>query len=136
MLFENADMEKAEKTLCGDRPKRLIEADVFEAPDHYRIELSLPGFRRDRIGVTLENGCLCVEASGETSEETGEKKTEKETGKYLRKEREEGSCGRSFYLGTEIREDQIRADLENGILTLFLPKRQGQPQEKRQIPIG
>ncbi len=62
---------------------------------------------------------------------------EKEEGKYLRRERYTGSCQRSFYVGEYLRQEDIRASFQNGILTLFVPKEdKTKTEEKKYITIA
>ena len=61
---------------------------------------------------------------------------DKKTGKYIRKERYAGSMSRSFYVGENMKEEDIHAKYENGILTLDVPKEQKKAvPEKRYIAI-
>ena len=53
---------------------------------------------------------------------------EKETGKYIRRERYAGACQRSFYVGEDITEQDIKAEFKHGILKLFVPKKEAQPK--------
>ena len=61
----------------------------------------------------------------------------KKTGKYLRRERYAGSCQRSFYVGKDITEEDIKAQFRHGMLTLFVPKKEAKPvvEEKKNITI-
>ena len=61
----------------------------------------------------------------------------KKTGKYLRRERYAGSCQRSFYVGKDITEEDIKAQFQHGMLTLFVPKKEAKPvvEEKKHITI-
>ena len=49
---------------------------------------------------------------------------EKDTGKYIRRERYAGSCERSFYVGEDITEEDIKGEFKHGILKLFVPKKE------------
>ena len=62
---------------------------------------------------------------------------EKETGKYIRRERYAGACQRSYYVGEDITEEDIRAEFKHGILKLFVPKKEVKPavEEKKYISI-
>ena len=61
----------------------------------------------------------------------------KKTGKYLRRERYAGSCQRSFYVGKDTTEEDIKAQFQHGMLTLFVPKKEVKPvvEEKKHITI-
>ena len=57
--------------------------------------------------------------------------------KYVRRERYAGACQRSYYVGEDITEEDIKATFEHGILTLFVPKKEAKPavEEKKHIAI-
>lgn len=92
---------------------RDMRTDIRETEDGYRLDIEMPGFSKDQINVSLQDGYLTV--SGEKHAEKGEK--------YLRKEISE-SFRRSYYIGTEVPEESVRAKYENGILSLTVPKSQ------------
>ena len=62
---------------------------------------------------------------------------EKETGRYIRRERYAGACQRSYYVGEDITEEDIKAEFKHGILKLFVPKKEAKPavEEKKYITI-
>ena len=78
-----------------------------------------------------EYGYLNIEAKVNS-----EKEDEAEE-KYVRKERYCGECSRSFYVGNQLKEDDIEASFKNGILKLEVPKKQIEDESKtvKQIPI-
>ena len=55
---------------------------------------------------------------------------EKQTGKYIRKERYTGACERSFYVGENLTEEDIKAKFKHGILTLTVPKKEAKAVEE------
>ena len=64
-------------------------------------------------------------------------KDEKEEGKYVRKERFVGECSRSFYVGEDVKQDDIKASFRNGTLKIEIPKKDESKElpEKKYIPI-
>lgn len=64
-------------------------------------------------------------------------KEEKEEGKFVRKERYMGSCSRSFYVGNEVKSEDIKASFKNGTLKIEVPKKEEQAKlpDKKYIPI-
>lgn len=95
--------------------------------------MDLPGFKKDEIKASLENGYLTI-----TAEKGLEKDQKEEEGKkYICRERYSGSCQRTFYVGDEIEQDDIKASFKHGILRLDIPKKQPKPQveEKKCISI-
>ena len=92
----------------------------------------MPGFNKEDLKAELKEGYLTISAS--TNKDNGEKD---ENGKYIRRERYVGSCSRSFYVGEEIKQDDIKAKFENGILKISVPKKEAQPkvEEDKHIAI-
>ena len=98
----------------------LMKTDVKEHEDGYELEISLPGYKKEDINAELKDGYLVINASTSGSND----ETDEKTGKYIRKERYSGSCSRSFYVGDDVTQEDIRAKYENGILTLAIPKKE------------
>ena len=71
------------------------------------------------------------------SAEKGLDKEEEKKGKYIRRERYSGSCRRSFHIGDNLKEEDIRASFENGMLKLVFPKEEQRKavEEKKYIAI-
>ncbi len=103
--------------------------DIKDMKNHYEIVADLPGVDRDNLSVTLENGVLTIEAS------TAEEKTEKEEGRIIRQERRTGKYVRSFTLGDDVNESDIKADFKAGVLTLEVPKAQQVESKKVEIAV-
>ena len=127
---ELPELNRAEKKLYGHRGNHLMKTDVHEKENTYELEMDLPGFHREDLQLTLENGTLTVRASKSQENETEEK------GKLLRRERYSGSMQRSFYVGEGVQEEDIHAAFHNGVLCLTIPKKETPKlPEKKQIPI-
>ena len=125
--------DRAEKKLYGHHAANLMKTDIQEHDDGYTLEMDLPGFKKDEIKASLENGYLTI-----TAEKGLEKDQKEEEGKkYICRERYSGSCQRTFYVGDEIEQDDIKASFKHGILRLDIPKKQPKPQveEKKCISI-
>ena len=108
-----------------------MSTDIKEKENGYELEMDLPGFKKDEIQISLENGCLTIAAS------KGLDQSQEEKDHYIRRERYAGACSRSFYVGDTVTEDQIKADFHHGILKLFVPKAQEVPaiEQKKYIAI-
>ena len=130
-FFDDSDMRKAEKKLYGRRGKNIMKTDIQEKDDEYLLEMDLPGFTKDEIQMSLDNGYLTISAAKGLDQDTEEKKT----GKYIRKERYAGACQRSFYVGDGITEADIKATFKHGILTVHIPKKENKVPEKNYISI-
>ena len=96
---------------------RIMKTDVQETDTEYVIAMDLPGFNKDNIQVELKDGYLTISATKSSSDEE-----QYENGKYIRKERFEGSCKRSFYIGEYANEENVKASFNNGVLKLEVPK--------------
>ena len=107
-----------EHKLYGKHASRVMSTDVREHDDHYDVEIDLPGFKKDEIELSLEKGYLTVSASKGLDQEETDKK-----GKVIRQERYAGAMQRSFYVGTALTEEDIKAKFEDGVLTLNVPKK-------------
>jgi HSP20 family protein len=103
--------------------------DVKDKQDHVEISAELPGIKKDDIDITLENGILTL-----TAESHQEDKEEKE-GRIVRQERRYGKYIRSFDLGSGVKEDDIKANFADGVLTLTAPKAKEQLPQAKHIQI-
>lgn len=92
---------------------RELRTDIKETEQNYELDLELPGYGKDEIKVSLDNGYLTVSAEKHAKEEDGKK--------YLRREIRE-STSRSYYVGADVTREQIKAKYDNGILSLVVPK--------------
>ncbi len=122
-FFDDRDMMKLEKKLYGRRGKNLMKTDIKETEGGYELEMDLPGFTKDEIKVSLENGYMTISAAKGLDKDEQDKKS----GRYIRKERYAGSCERSFYVGEDITEEDIKGEFKHGILTLNVPKKEAKP---------
>ena len=112
--------------------KDMMKTDIRDVDGNYELDIDLPGFKKEDVKIQLKDGYLNIQATRE------EKKDEKdEKGKYVRRERYTGTCNRSFYVGNDVTQEDIKAKFENGTLKMFVPKIEPKPQveEKKYIPI-
>ena len=116
-------MKNTEKKLYGRKASHVMKTDIRELDNGYEVVVDLPGFTKDEVQATLENGYLTI--SAEKGLDKDEK--EKESGRYIRKERYAGACSRSFYVGEDITEEDIKAEFKHGLLKLFVPKKEAKP---------
>lgn len=103
----------------------LMRTDVKEYEDAYELHMNLPGYQKEDIQAELKNGYLVINAS--VSQNKDEK--DEKTGKYIRRERYSGSCSRSFYVGKDIMQEDIKAKFENGVLCLTILKKEAKKPE-------
>lgn len=111
---------------------KLMKTDIREKEGEYLLDIDLPGYDKQDIKITVENGYLTVNCK---KEESNEEKDEK--GNYIRRERYSGECSRSFYIGEDIETEDVKASFKNGILTLNIPKKEEQEKipEKKYVEI-
>lgn len=115
----------------NEHESKIMKTDIKEKKDKYLIDVELPGYQKENIKIDVEDGYLTVHA------EMSSDKEEKEEGKFVRKERYVGSCSRSFYVGTEVESEDIKASFKNGMLKLEVPKKEKQKElpEKKYVQI-
>ena len=125
--------KNAERKLYGHHAANLMKTDIKEFDDKYEVEIDLPGFKKDEVTAELNDGYLTVSAAKGLDQD----EQEKETGRYIRRERYAGACQRSYYVGEDITEEDIKAEFKHGILKLFVPKKEAKPvaEEKKYITI-
>ena len=119
--------------LYGKHAQNMMKTDIRETNGSYELDVDLPGFKKDEIQVQLKDGYLTVSAAKGLDQD----EQEKETGRYIRRERYAGACQRSYYVGEDITEEDIKAEFKHGILKLFVPKKEAKPavEEKKYISI-
>lgn len=130
-FYDDKAVKKAEKKLYGRRGRNMMKTDIKEKSDSYELEMDLPGFKKEEIKVELENGYLTISAAKGLDEDEQEKKT----GRYIRRERYAGACQRTFYVGEDVTQEDIKGEFKHGILRLTIPKKAPQVPEKKYIAI-
>ena len=125
------DFEDIDKKLYGKHAAHIMKTDVHEHDDCFEAAIDLPGFKKDEVTITLENGYLVVEAAKGLDKDTKDQK-----GKVIRQERYAGAMQRSFYVGENLTEEDIKAKMEDGVLKLTIPKKDApKVPEKKTIMI-
>lgn len=108
----------------------MMRTDITEDENGFTLTVDLPGVRKENVRASVKDGCLTVTAVLDGGKE--------EDGvKYLRRERTVGNFSRTFYVGDTVTEEDIRAKFENGVLALFIPKKEALPphDDKKYIDI-
>ena len=124
--FDEKFFTEKKDPLYGKNVSRLMKTDVRETEKTYELDIDLPGFKKDEISIELENGYLTVSAAKGLDKDEEDKK-----GKYIRKERYAGAMQRSFYVGENLTDEDIKAKYENGILKLSVPKKPAKAVEAK-----
>ena len=118
--FDDFDrqMQHMDRRLYGRNAKREMKTDVREKEDGYEIDMDLPGFKKDQVELSLENGYLTV-----TANKGFDRDQKDDQGRMIRQERYAGSLQRSFYVGRAMTVEDVKARFEDGVLHLHLPKK-------------
>ena len=91
--------------------------DVVESDKAYTVKLDIPGVNKEDVKVSVDGRKVTVQAKNEKTDERAEGE------QLVYRERSSVSYARSFTLATEVDQTEAAAKLENGVLTLTLPKR-------------
>lgn len=103
-----------------------MKTDIKELENGFDIAIDMPGFDKKDIELTLQNGYLKVEARREENQNDEDN--------FVRRERSY-SCARTYYVGEAIKEEDVKAKYNNGTLELFVPKKQKELPQKKNIQI-
>ena len=105
---------------------QIMKTDVQENDQAYMMDIELPGYAKENVQAELKDGYLTITASKDENKDTKD-----DNGKFIRKERYTGTCKRSFYVGEEVKQEDIKAAFKDGILRLMVPKTQPKVEENR-----
>ncbi len=94
----------------------LMKTDIEDDGTSYVIEIELPGYKKEDVRAELKDGYLTIYADTVSENEVKDQKN------YIRRERYCGSVKRSFYVGSGLKQEDVKAAFENGILKLIVPK--------------
>ena len=110
----------------------LMRTDIKETDQGYELTVNMPGVHKEDVKAELKDGYLTIGAS--VNKNNDQKDQE---GRYIRRERYSGSCSRSFYVGEDVKQEDIKARFEDGTLKLVVPKKEAKPavEEKKYISI-
>lgn len=106
--------------------RAVMKTDIEDDGTNYSIETELPGYSKEQIRADLKDGYLTILANSSAESEDSDSKN------YIHKERYSGSVKRSFYVGTGLRQEDIKATFEQGILKLTVPKEAPKQNEEIQ----
>lgn len=107
----------------------LMKTDIKETSTGYELTIDLPGFKKEDVTAELKDGYLLIEASTKNEHEDSSK-----DGTFLRKERFSGKCTRSYYVGEDVTEADIKARFEDGLLKIDVPKKEKpKPEDTKRL---
>lgn len=115
-----------------DASAGIMRTDIKESDAGYELDIDLPGCKKENVTAELKEGYLTIKAETNRSDEQKD-----ENGRYIRRERYYGNCSRSFYIGEDVTQEDIKAKFEDGILKISIPKKEAKPavEESRFIQI-
>jgi len=105
-----------------------MRVDITESDGHYKVRADLPGVKKEDVNVRVDGNIVQIDA-----EVKKEKETKDAEGKVLRSERYYGAMSRAFTVAQDVDESKAVAKLEDGVLTLDLPKKAGTSSKKLSI---
>ena len=111
-----------------ENPEWKPACDITEDDNEYLVTADLPEVKKDEVKVNIDNGVISISGERKTESEKKDKKK-----KYHRIERSYGSYQRSFRLPENVKEDEVQAEFNDGVLRVHLPKNGSQVQKNIQI---
>ena len=114
-------------TMYSSPSTSVMKTDIKETDTGFELDIDLPGYKKEDVKAQLKDGYMTI--SAKTHQENDEKDS---NGKYVRRERFYGTCSRSFYVGEDITEEDIKAKFEDGILKISVPKKEAKPQVEKE----
>lgn len=124
-FFDDASWLPYEPRYSQSTATGLMKTDIKENDHDYEMKVDLPGFKKEDLKLQLKDGYLNISASHNENKDEKDK-----SGKVVRQERYTGSMQRSFYVGEDVKQGDINAKFENGVLTLTIPK----VEPKKEVP--
>lgn len=130
MLFEDQTINIYDDAVVGI--PQMMRTNIQEKDGNYLLEIELPGFSHEDVQAELVDGKLTIIANKPEQLEEDEKKIH-----FIRRERLIGGCKRSFYVGNDIKQDDITAAFKDGVLSIIIvnPKKAVSREERKLIPI-
>ena len=106
------------------KENNMMKTDVKENENDYELQVEVPGVNKENISIDYENGYVTIAAKTNKSKDEKDKE-----GNYIRRERYSGSYSRSYYVG-DVDRESIKAKLDNGVLSIIVPKAKAEEQKK------
>lgn len=108
-----------------NRGYSLMKTDITDEGDRYLMKIDLPEVKKDDIKISLKDGSLTISA-----EYNNENNQKDKHGKYICRERHYGTYSRSYYVGDNVKFEDIKAKLDNGVLTLTIAKKEAKEDKE------
>jgi HSP20 family protein len=103
--------------------------DIYETENELVVKADLPDVNPQDLDIRVENNILTIRGERNFADKVNEDN-------YLRIERTYGSFSRSFSLATSVNSEAIKADYQNGVLTLSIPKREEAKPKQIKVNVG
>lgn len=123
-VSEKQAIEKSDGEPTREDLMWVPQVDIIENKDAITLRADLPGVKKENVEIDVRDGVLSLSAS---------LKTHPENWQPVYSEYQIGGYGRRFSLGEQIDQSKITADMENGVLTLVLPKAEQHKPRKIEI---
>jgi HSP20 family molecular chaperone IbpA len=125
--------EVIDSSFSGCNADGMMRTDIKETESGHEIIVDIPGVKRENLTAELKDGYLVISATigQSSSDDSGS------DGRYIRRERYVGTYRRSFYVGENLKQEDIKGKFEDGVLHLFIPKLTvpAQEEERKYISI-
>ncbi len=119
-------VQKAQLFSSDNKPCAVPPVDLLETCEHFLLLLDLPGVPTERVNIAVHDGTFTVRGAPERTRSAGQR--------WLHTEIQQGVFQRTFQFCDHLVDmDKASAHLENGVLSLILPKRR--PKRWRRIPV-
>ena len=110
------------------RHKEIMKTDIKEGENDYTLEIEMPGIKKENVKIELSKGYMTISAENNNVVEEKQKN-------YIRQEIPYGSFARSFYVADKVEMNDVKASMDNGVLTITVPKEESEEPEKKYIEI-
>ena len=129
-VFDDVFDDMFTSPFFSNRNDMAMKTDISEKDGYYLLDMELPGCRKEDIQIELHDGYLNIRAAHNTNQEEKD-----DQGNIIRQERYSGNFSRSFYVGENLDETDIKASYDNGELKVTFPKETVKIPEKKTIMI-
>ncbi len=106
----------------------LMNTDIRETEKGFEMAIDLPGVQKENLSAELKDGYLYISATVNRAGDPDNAKS-----RYLRRERFVGSMRRTFYVGDKVTQEDIHARFQDGVLCIFIPKKQQPALEDKKL---
>lgn len=106
----------------------VMRCDIHEKEGYYTLDIELPGYTKEDVSMEIADGTLTIKAQHELTNEEKDNK-----GNLIRSERSFGTCSRSFFVGDNIKANDVKAKFENGMLYVTVPSAETKHIQSKEV---